>query len=810
MLKAGNFTVAELENVHITIGTIVNTLESTAGSAEENTKSKIPASKNVGPTPMPGISALRNWDFRLLERYPPIYTPTEDMCTMCTFGPCNLTGNIEGACGIDMATHQAKLFLQSCLLGASAHSAHGRHLLHHLIENYGRDHPIDVGASNLKTPNIQTVTGIEPQTLGDLESVMDYVEEQITTLLATLHTGQEGAAIGFESKALHAGMIDHVGMEVSDVAQMSCYPMPKAEADTPLVDVGIGSIDTSKPVVICIGHNVAAVTYIMDYMDKHDLFDKIEIAGLCCTALDMTRYHSKANRNAKIVGTIAKELKFIRSGIPDVIVVDEQCVRADILREAEKLGMPVISTNEKIMYDLLDRSGDDVEDILRDLKEGKEPGVVLFDFDKVGELVPRLALAISPVRREKGITALPDDETFDMLVSKCTFCGACSLACPTNLTIEDAMKSAASGDIAPFESIHDLCIGCGRCEFACPKDIPILNVIDKAAQDVIKEEYGKVRVGRGQVSDPEIRAEGVNLVLGTTPGIIAMVGCSNYPDGTKDLYTIAEEMLRRNYIVVTSGCNAMDIGIHKDESGQTLYERFSPRFEKGGFLNVGSCVSNSHITGAAIKVAAIFAGRNITGNYEEIADYVLNRVGAVGIAWGAYSQKAASIGTGCNRLGVPVIVGPHGGKYRRALIGRPYDTDKWTVLDSRNGESMPIPPVPEFMITTAETVGEVLPMLAKNCIRPSDNSMGRMIKLTHYIELCEKYLGKMPDDWHVFVRSEADLPLAKREPLLRILEKEHGWEIDWKRKKIIKGPLMKVDVSAQPTNVPRLCKEDAK
>jgi len=159
MLKAGSFTVAELENVHITIGTIVNALESTAGPAEEKTNSKIPTSKNVGPTLMPGISALRNWDFRLLERYPPIYTPTEDMCTMCTFGPCNLTGNIEGACGIDMATHQAKLFLQSCLLGASAHSAHGRHLLHHLIEKYGRDHPIDVGASNLKTPNIQTVTG---------------------------------------------------------------------------------------------------------------------------------------------------------------------------------------------------------------------------------------------------------------------------------------------------------------------------------------------------------------------------------------------------------------------------------------------------------------------------------------------------------------------------------------------------------------------------------------------------------------------------------------------------------------------------
>ncbi|MCK4938363.1 MAG: hypothetical protein KAR85_07145 [Methanosarcinales archaeon] len=277
MLKAGNFTIAELENVQITIGKVVNTLESFNDEVEDRDKSKESVPKNIGPIPMPGISRLQDWDFKLLERYPPMYTPTEDMCTMCTFGPCDLTDNIEGACGIDLATQQAKLFLQSCLMGASAHSAHGRHLLHHLIEKYGSDHPIDVGTSNLKTPVIQTVTGIKPQTIGDLESVMNYVEEQITTFLATLHTGQEGAAIGFESKSLHAGMIDHVAMEVSDVAQMSCYPMPRAEADTPLVDVGIGSIDTSKPVVICIGHNVAAVTYIMDYMTEHEMFDgKIE------------------------------------------------------------------------------------------------------------------------------------------------------------------------------------------------------------------------------------------------------------------------------------------------------------------------------------------------------------------------------------------------------------------------------------------------------------------------------------------------------------------------------------------------------
>jgi acetyl-CoA decarbonylase/synthase complex subunit alpha len=100
-----------------------------------------------------------------------------------------------------------------------------------------------------------------------------------------------------------------------------------------------------------------------------------------------------------------------------------------------------------------------------------------------------------------------------------------------------------------------------------------------------------------------------------------------------------------------------------------------------------------------------------------------------------------------------------------------------------------------------------MPMLAKSCIRPTDNNMGRMIKLTHYIELSEKYLGVMPDDWHKFVRTETDLPLARREEFLKTLEEKHGWEIDWKKKKIISGPATKLDVSAQPTNVRRLCRE---
>ncbi len=803
-LTTGSFSIEDLESVQITINNIVGAAKEVAKGAAKEKEELGP----MGPTPFPSIATLRDWSFTLFDRYEPVYTPMCDQCCYCTFGPCNLEGNKRGACGIDMKGQTAREFFLRCITGCACHSAHGRHLLDHIINLFGEDMPINMGASNVIAPNIQLVTGKQPKTLGELKPIMEYVEEELGQLLATIHAGQEGAAIDYDNKAMLAGILDHVGMEVSDIAQVTALGFPKSDPDVPLVEVGMGTLDASKPVIIAIGHNVAGVTYIMDYMEENNLTDKMEIGGLCCTAFDMTRYKREDRKApyAKIVGTISKELKVVRSGIPDVIVLDEQCVRADLVEEGKKLKIPVIASNEKIMYGLPDRTNDNVDAIVEDLVSGKIPGCVMLDYDKLGELVPRVAMAMAPIREAEGLTAIPTDEEMKVLVSKCVECGECALACPEELAIPAAIAIAKEGDYSALEELHDLCVGCRRCEQVCNKEIPVLNLIEKASLKAIAEEKGLVRAGRGQVSDAEIRAEGLNLVMGTTPGVVAIIGCSNYPAGSKDVYNIAEEFLNRNYIIAVSGCSAMDIGMFKDADGKTLYERFPGKFERGNILNTGSCVSNAHISGTCHKVAGIFAGRNLSGNLAEIADYTLNRIGAVGLAWGAYSQKAAAIGTGCNMFGIPAVLGPHSGKYRRALIAKTYDESKWKVYDSRNGSELDIPPAPEFLITTAETWQEACVMIAKNCIRPSDNNMGRAIKLTHWMELSEKYLGIMPEDWWKFVRHEADLPLSKREELMKKLEAEHGFEIDWKKKKIISGSKIKFDVSSQPTNLKRLCK----
>jgi acetyl-CoA decarbonylase/synthase complex subunit alpha len=756
-LKIGelNTNIGQVKNLELSVGRIIN------DSWEEQ----------MGPTPMPGLTTLRSWDMKLLNKYRPFYMPDCDVCCLCTYGKCDLTAGKRGACGLDMAAQSSRIVLLACSIGAATHTGHARHVVDHLIEKYGRRYPLDVGGLNVKVeaPVIRLVTGIKPETLGDLDEVLEYCEKQITHLLSVAHTGQEANNLDFESKALHAGRIDQVGMEVADVAQISTLNFPKADPEAPLIKMGIGSVDITKPVIMCIGHNVVPSVGIIDYMKESKLDDKMEVVGLCCTAFDNTRYYDRA----KIVGPISWQLRFIRGGFADVVVLDEQCVRTDCYDEAQKVRAPVIAASEKNCVGFQDRTNDPADEIVADLVSGKVAGVLILNPEKVGEVAVKVAKQIAPIR--KKMKNLPSLDEIKQIAKTCRQCNLCQRSCPQDLKIPPALKAAAEGNIGPLTELYEECIGCGRCEEACPQKIMIHSLIVKAGEKFMLSESNLCRAGRGAVQDIEIRTVGSPIVLGEIPGILAVVGCANYPHGGRDVYEICREFANRRLIVVTSGCSAMSAGSYRNNEGKTLYEEFPGGFEAGGVLNVGSCVANSHIAGAAIKVASIFAKRNLRGNYEEIADYIHNRVGAVGLAWGAYSQKAASIASGFWSLGVPVLVGPHGSKYRRMLLGREDKPEGWEVYDARTGDKVNVGPAPEHLFQTVETPQEAMVYIAKLCIRPNDTWKGRSIKLSHYIDLHKRYYGCMPKDLHLFVRTMADVPMTMKDEFAKILE-AHDWK----------------------------------
>ena len=760
------------KNVHVKIGEmttqagLIKNLEFSIGKIVDESWTE-----PMGPTPMPSLTTLRDWDMKLLNKYKPFYMPDCDLCCLCTFGKCDLTAGKRGACGLDIAAQSSRIVLLACSIGAATHTAHARHLVEHLIEKYGRRYPLDVGGLNVKVeaPVTRLVTGIKPETLGDLADVLDYCETQITHCLSAAHTGQEGNNIDFESKAFHAGRIDQVGMEIADIAQISAYDFPKADPEAPLIEMGVGTVDTSKPVIMCIGHNVVPSVEIIDYMKDSKLEGKLEVVGLCCTAFDNTRYYNRA----KIVGPISWQLRFIRSGFADVVVLDEQCIRTDAYLEAERVKAPVIAASEKNCLGFKNRTNDPADEIVADLVNGKVPGVLILDPEKVGEVAVKVAMKIAPLRRK--YQNLPSVEEIVALAKTCRQCNMCQRSCPQDLKIPAALKAAAEGNLTLLTELYEYCVGCGRCEEACPIKLQIHSFIVKAGERCMLEEKNYCRAGRGAVQDIEIRNVGSPIVLGEIPGILAVVGCANYSKGGKDVYDICREFALRRYIVVTSGCAAMSAGSYKNEEGKTLYEEFPGEFAAGGVLNVGSCVANSHIAGAAIKVANIFAKRSLRGNYEEIADYIHNRVGAVGLAWGAFSQKAASIAAGFWSLGIPVLVGPHGTKYRRMLLGRADKPENWEVYDARTGDKVNVGPAPEHLFQTVETKEEAMVAIAKLCIRPNDTWKGRSIKLSHYIDLHKRYYGIIPPDIHLFVRTLADVPMTMKDEIIRILEAK-GWK----------------------------------
>ncbi|HDY73930.1 MAG TPA: CO dehydrogenase/acetyl-CoA synthase complex subunit epsilon, partial [Euryarchaeota archaeon] len=603
---------------------------------------------------------------------------------------------------------------------------------------------------------------------------VEYAKNEIFHLTSSLHAGMEGSYLDRESKAMHAGLMDNLLMEIGDITQIATYNFPKGVIDVPLVQLGPGTVDKKKPVITCIGHNVMPAAEVISYLEDMDLMDDVEVCGICCTAHDMAR----RNKNVKIVGNLSKQLKFIGTGISDVVMLDEQCVREDIIDVARNYGTVVIATNDKVCLGLDDRTGDSVEAIVEDLATGKAEGVLILDAVTAGHVAVQTAQRLSETRKKRD-TGLLSSKEIKEWAGKCTSCEACLRTCPVDIHISDFMKDAKEGNFASFVDAKELCVGCMRCDYACETGIPITHVMDSAARNYTENYVGNVRMGRGPITDVEIRNVGRPLVFGEIPGIVVFAGCSNVPNSEREIAVMAEEFLKRNFIVVTTGCAAMSLGSYKDEEGKTLYDKYPGEFDAGGLTNLGSCVSNAHALGAAIKVAHIFAKRPLRGNFEEVADYIHNRVGVVAVVWGTYSQKAHAICTGLARWGIPVLYGPSGMGYTRLLVGRKDKPETFKGFDARSGDEVILDMCPDELITIAENMEEAIVKIARNVMRPNDGAKGRVIKISHYMDIHKKYFGTVPDDLHLYIRNEKDIPITMKDEVMAILEKT-----DWVEKAI--------------------------
>jgi CO dehydrogenase/acetyl-CoA synthase alpha subunit len=672
---------------------------------------------------MLGITALRDWDFLLLKRYPPQYFKREDECSLCTYGPCHINDKKKGICGIGLNAHLSRISLFTAVTGAAGHASLAESVTSELIEKFGKDYPLTLSNGEpLQTPLIRLICGFKPEVLSDMKIVTSYINREITSLLSVLNMGQEGEWIDFESKTLHAGMLDNLALEVVDMSQIAALKFPTDSHDTPLqksevrgthpVD-GSQKSEVRKPSILCIGHNSITGMEIMQYLDENNLSDQIDLYGLCCMAADMSRiphtHHvdNGGQRGVRIVGNQRDQLRFIKKGIADLIILDSQCIRADILYHASKKGIPVIATSPECCLGLSDRTGDEIENIIDDLLSKKVSGILMLDKKKVAQVAVKAAL-------KRG----------------------------QNQKVRDQGSDLNKG-------------------------------------------Y-KIRIGRGAISDREIKNVAPQIIMGEIPGIVGFFGCPNYSTPSLSppykggerggVLDIAKTLIDRDYIVTSGGCVAVDLAGSGD-GVQSLFEDTTGRFDAGGFANLGSCVSASHLLGAAIKIASVMLHRSIDGNYKEIADYILNRVGVVIIIWGPMSQKAFATATGANRLGIPVIFGKKGERYGRLLKGD--NNCDWKVTDMRSKRDVIAGPNPAHLLTVVDSPLEAVMMAAKLCMRPNDTSKGRQIKLKNYIESGKQFSrNSLPDDTHLFVRTEYDIPDEYRDEVCREI-KTRNWKPLW-------------------------------
>ncbi len=756
---------------------------------------------------------MREWDRLLLSRYQPRYHAVNSSCALCALGPCDLGNNRRGACGQGLEVFLAREALLMAVMGTSAHAAHARSLIERLAETHGPDLSLDLGQwIQIRLPITRTFTGKNPRRLGDLLPILTEIDSELVRLMSSIHFGGESDAFDLESKTLQAGSLDLVCLEIADVSQIAAWDFPRGEADTPLVRMGERALGPEIPLILCVGHHSEVGHEILHEIEGRGLDGRIEVAGLCCNAHDTARAHPHA---ARIIGNLRDQLIIARSGLASVIVADQQCIRLDLRDEALRSGAYFIATSDQAMSGLPDETAralrgletpETLESLAAELQSRSLPAAYVAD----PKAAARLALALAEQGRPTGYRetgcpeaaheavpsgpAAPSPAALDpwTAATRCTSCGLCTEHCPLKLEASEAVSayaasisgvgpaglpSPASDPIAALAALHRRCLDCGKCNSACPEGIPVMELLAAAelrwlsagASVAASLNTGLVRAGRGPIEDYEIKSTGPSIVLGDIPGMVAFLTCPEYPDGRDAVAWMARILARRGYIVLAAGCAAIDLGRGPDD--QNPYAGFSGAFDQGGVLNTGSCVSSSHAIGAAIKVAGIFLHRPLDGNFEEIADYILNRVGCCAMLWGGITPKSFAAATGANRLGIPAVFGPQGKKFRRTLEGDPAAVNQ--VLDSRTGRSVPTGGIPFDLCATAGTREEALLAAVRLCFRANDTAGGRRTKLGHYLELSETLLGRLPGDLPRLVRTRYDLPPDRAPELLRLLDSQN-------------------------------------
>lgn len=742
-------------------------------------------------TPFADAADIAEWDETLLRRYPPLYADSETACCDCQYGPCDL-GKGVGRCGLELEPFRARLTLQAACRGCLTQMEDSRQLLDFAVKAFGGDKSTDLGPLLYMgdyAPSLGILTGIYARTLDDLDRALSYAEGQLAKLLAASRYAA-GTVADIEGMVLHAGSMCYLAMDVSEIVKMTCFGFANAAQqrmddliDYPTVSTvgGLGSIEAGKPVLAFAGDDFLPAWAAISRIKENGLRDKIEVCGIGPVADDMARFYD----NCRVLAPMTQAAKVVRSGFADVLVASRSCMHLDLAGEAKRVDTRFIWTGRNGLAGLRDRSDDPVDDIVKELVAGGD-GVAIRDVEKAGEVAVKVA--IQGVKRQASY--IMSEAKVRKEAARCLpDCDLCFSVCPNSLPVSKAMVAAQKEGARAMLQVERGCYFCGKCEAACPAGIPIRDLIVAAQAKRAPEDKFVMRAGRGPAPDCEQRAMTFALIYGNSPGVVFIQGCGDSGD-RGDLGWIAHELVSRNCLVMTAGCAAAEIGRYQDEAtGQSIYQKFGAEYQAQMLINCGGCSANVQLMDLSYRAARLAAFISHYANYAETADYNYQRICQLAIIWGALPERMFTLAAGWARNGVPVIVGPASGfSFRRWLVGNKYDRSVWFMYDGFDGRKRDVEPAPKHLIIPVETKEEVVTLAGYLFARSTELREMRQADIETYVDLYQTHFGELPDDWHLLVRTDAELPARTKVKLLRVLRDQHGWEIERVRIKRARHP----------------------
>ena len=525
-------------------------------------------------------------------------------CKNCNLGPCRISVRApRGMCGADADTIAARNLSRSVAAGTSAHSDHGRHLVHTLrmvaegktdsyritderklmetariykIETDGRpaldiaQELADVLEAEFAYSAIPMKTlsqaPVKRQALWQKNGVQPHgVDHAVVELMHRTHMGVDHAFDHVEQASITASLADGWGgsmiaTAVSDILFGTPRPL--------LSSVNLGVISPDRVNIIVHGHEptlsecVAAVCedpQTIAYAKSKGAAG-IRLSGICCTANEILM-----RRGVPVAGSFLQQELAIMTGAVEMMLVDVQCIMPSLASVAACFHTKVVATS----------------------KLAHTSGFETIDFDEEHAMEQARSLVTSAIdnfaNRKKDAVTIPD----------------------------------------------------ARVEFVAGFSV-------RAIHEMLG---GRFRSGLRPLNDA--------VIDGRIRGIAGVVGCNNPKkglDGT--IVPLVKGLIASDVLVLLTGCAAITCakaGLLSPEAAAMAGPGLREVCEAVGMppvLHLGSCVDNSRILSAACDVLAE------GGLGEDISD-----LPAAGAAPEWMSEKAVAIGHYFVASGMLVLLG---------------------------------------------------------------------------------------------------------------------------------------------------------